>query len=203
MKNLKQFIDEQLINKAINGDSAAFGEIYFSLRDSIFGFAYRMLNEAAVAEDIAQDVFIFFIENPHKYQPTRGTLFSFLCGVARNRVMHHLRKSGTRAELNWEEDEDFVEPKDETGCDPLKILLEAELAEKVEKEIAKLSPPLREVVLLREMQEFSYAEIAEITKTDINAVKVRLHRARKILARRLAPYFREGKEEKNYEMCGS
>ena len=200
---MKSFIDEQLIIRAAAGDAAAFGEIYYALRDAIFGFAYRMTGDAAVAEDIAQDVFIFFIETPQKYRAERGTLLSFLCGVTRNLIMHHLRKTKMQREINGEDDEDFVERKDESDCNPLKVLLKEELAEKVEQEIAKLSPPLREVVLLREMQEFSYAEIAEITGAEISAVKVRLHRARKILAFRLAPYFEQGKKDKSYEMCGS
>ncbi|MGI8556534.1 MAG: RNA polymerase sigma factor, partial [Pyrinomonadaceae bacterium] len=200
---MKHYIDEQLIGEAINGNAAAFSEIYFALRDSIFGYAYRMLGETAAAEDIAHDVFIFFIENPQKYQPDRGNLHSFLCGVARNQILHYLRKGNARFEINRdEEDENFVEPEDEISRDPLKNLLAEELAEKLETEIAKLSPPLREVVLLREMQELSYAEIAEITGAEMSAVKVRLHRARKILAHRLAPYFIERKKEENYELCG-
>ena len=200
---MKHSIDEQLIAKARRGDSAAFSEIYFALRDPVFGFAYRMLGEPGAAEDIAHDVFIFFIENPQKYQPARGTLLSFLCGVTRNLVMHRLRQSKTRLEMPRDEDEDFTELPDAAALNPLKVLLEEELAKRVAEEVGKLSPLLREVILLREMQEFSYGEIAEITGADIGAVKVRLHRARKILAAQLAPYYSEGKKDKSYELCRS
>ncbi len=105
-------IETKLIEKASEGDAAAFGKIYFLLRDPIYGFAFRMLGESSAAEDITQETFVFFIENPQKYQSARGSLLSFLCGFARNRIMHHLRKSGNRLEISREETDDYVEPKD-------------------------------------------------------------------------------------------
>ncbi len=76
-----------MIERAGNGDKEAFGEIYFLLKDSIYGFAYRMTNKTSIAEEITQEVFIFFIENSDKYSSEKGTLFSFLCGVARKMVL--------------------------------------------------------------------------------------------------------------------
>lgn len=192
-------IEETLITKAFEGDAAAFGEIYFLLRDPIYGFAFRMLGEASAAEDITQETFIFLIENSRKYQKERGSLLSFLCGVARNRIMHHLRKSGNSVEVSHEESDDYTESKDETGRDPLQILLEHELEIKVTEGIAELPPLQREVIILREMHELSYEDIAKITGDEINAVKVRLYRARRNLARRIAPYLKT-REENCYEM---
>lgn len=192
-------IDEKLIVKASEGDGAAFGKIYFLLRDPIYGFAFRMLGESSAAEDITQETFIFFIENPKKYQPERGSLLSFLCGFARNRIMHQLRKSGNRLEINAEDTDDYFEPRDEVGCDPLKVLLEHELEQKVGEALAELPLLQREVIILREMQELTYEEIAKITGDEVNAVKVRLYRARRNLARRIAPYLKI-KKENCYEM---
>ena len=192
-------IEEKLIEKAFNGDAAAFGKIYFLLRDPIYGFAFRMLGESSAAEDITQETFIFLIENSKKYQKERGSLLSFLCGVARNHIMHHLRKSGNSVEVSQEETDDYIESRDETGRDPLKILLEHELEIKVAEGIAKLPPLQREVIILREIQELSYEDIAKITGDDLNAVKVRLYRARRNLARRIAPYLKT-REENCYEM---
>lgn len=192
-------IETKLVEKAVEGDAVAFGKIYFLLRDPIYGFALQMLGENSAAEDITQETFIFFIENSQKYQKERGSLFSFLCGVARNRIMHHLRKSGNRLEVSQEENEDYIEPKDKLGDNPLEVLLEHELEIKVREGLAKLSPLQREAIILREMQELSYEEIAKITGDDINAVKVRLYRARRNLARQIAPYLKTEKEN-YYEM---
>jgi RNA polymerase sigma-70 factor, ECF subfamily len=192
---LSRDIEEKLIEEAIEGDQAAFNRIYFLLRDSVYGFAFRMLGEGSSAEDITQEVFIFFIENPRKFQPERGSLLSFLCGVARNHVMHHLRKKGYRLEVSREETNDFIEPRDDLRIDPLRALLEWEFKEKVIESIASLSPNQREVIILREMQELSYEEIAQVVGADINSVKVRLHRARRRLANLLTPYLLTGKRD--------
>lgn len=185
---MRQEIDQQLIEKAIKGDAAAFSELYLRLRDSIYGFAFRMLGEKSLAEDVTQETFVFFIEHPEKYQRERGSLLSFLCGVARNRIMHRLRKRGNRLEISVDETEDYIEPRDERAYDPLKILLEQELGMKVDECIANLPPLQREVLILRELQELSYEEIARVTGSEIGAAKVRLHRARQRIARQLAPY---------------
>ncbi len=196
---MKREIEQYLIEKAAKGDAEAFGEIYDALGDSIYGFAYRMTNESSVAEDITQEVFIFFIEHPEKYAAERGSLFSFLCGVARNRVLNFLKKSGTRLETNNLESKDIENFSNGGGNSPLKVLLNKEISAKIEECVAALSPFQREVLILRELEDLTYEEIAEITETDIGVVKSRLHRARRNLARELAPYLANEKE-KYYEV---
>lgn len=196
-------IEKELIEKAVEGDRAAFGKIYFLLRDPIYGFAFRMLGEMAAAEDITQETFVFFIENSKKYRAERGSLLAFLCGVARNRIMHRLRKNKDEFNARREETDDFFELPDETGSSPLDVLLEHELETIVNEGVSQLPPLQREAIILREMQEFSYEEIAKITGDDVNAVKARLYRVRRNLARRIAPYLKtEKKVEKEncYEM---
>ena len=194
---MKREIKQNLINKAVEGDREAFGEIYFLLRDAIYGFAFRMTNETAIAEEITQEVFMFFIKYPMKFDASRASLFTFLCGVARNKILNHLKKSGTRLEFNNFETNDFENLSNGGGKSPLKKLLEEELAEKVEECLEKLSPFQRETLILREMEDFSYEEIAEITETEIGVVKSRLYRARRALAKELYPYV---KEEGVYEV---
>ena len=190
-----------MIERAVEGDAKAFGEIYSALKDAIYGFAFRMTNESATAEDITQEVFMFLIKYPEKFDAARGaTLFSFLCGVARNKIFNHLKKSGTRLETNNFETTDFENLTNGNGKSPLKILLDKESSVKVEECVAKLSPFQREVLLLREMEEFSYEEIAQITETEIGVVKSRLYRARRALANELAPYLKNEKEEFIYEV---
>ena len=197
---MRNKIDKNLIEKAIKGETKAFSEIYSALRGAIYGFSARMLADFTVAEDVTLEVFVFFIQNPHKYDVERGELLSFLCGVARNRILHRLRKDQLQIEILHEDLEGFDEPIDLINCNPLKSLLAAEFFKKVEDGIAKLPLLQREVLILREIEELSYEEIAQITETQVSAVKSRLHRARRNLARELAPYLSPN-EEKNYEVC--
>jgi RNA polymerase sigma factor (sigma-70 family) len=185
---LSHFIDAKLIEKAIEGDACAFNEVYLLLRNPVFGFVNRMLGKSAAAEDITQETFVFFIEHPEKYLIERGSLLAFLCGVARHKIMHHLRKHQSRLEISVDGMDDFIEPVDECAPDPLKILLDNEIALKIEECIAMLPPLQREVLILREIQELSYEEIAKIIEANTGTVKIRLYRARRNLACSLAPY---------------
>ena len=193
-------LDKTLIKKAAKGDANAFGEIYFALRGTIYGFAYRMLIDSEMAEDVMQEVFIFFIEHPEKYDEVRGELLPFLCGVARNRIFHQLRKAKSQPEIFQEDIEDFTELKNEIIGNPLTFLLDEELVKIVDKEITKLPPFQREIFILREIEDLSYQEISQITGVPIDSLKARLYRARRTLAKELKPYL-QCQEEKNYEMC--
>jgi len=195
---LKPQIDKQLIEKAINGNTEAFGKIYFALRGSIYGFAYRMLKDVSAAENITQDAFMFLIENPQRFDAAKGELLPFLCGIARNKIIAHLRKHGTKLETLEDEIGKF-EALENSKDSPLNALLHQELTQKLEEKIAQLAPYQREVLILREIEELPYLEIAKITETDLNQVKIRIHRARKRLAKKLKSYLSES-EEKYYEV---
>ena len=185
---MSHFIDPKLIERAIGGDACAFNEVYLLLRNPVFGFVNRMLGMSSAAEDITQETFVFFIEHPEKYLAEKGSLLAFLCGVARYKIMHYLRKHRNRLEISVDAMDDFIEPVDEFAQDPLKILLDNEIDLKIEECIALLPPLQREVLILREIQELSYEEIAKIIEANTGTVKVRLYRARRALASSLAPY---------------
>ena len=191
-------IEQYLIERASAGDAEAFGEIYFRLKDSIYSFAYRMTNQVQIAEEIAQEVFVFFIEHPEKYKADKGTLFAFLCGITRNKVFNHLKKSGNRLETNNFETEHLENLANTDKNTPFGQLLDKEFSEKVEECMMNLSPFQKEVLLLREVEGSSYKEIAEITETNIGVVKGRLYRARRTLASQLAPYLKT--QEVTYEV---
>lgn len=195
---MKQEISQNLIRQAVGGDAEAFGEIYFSMRDGIYGFSYRMTNSREIAEEITQEVFMFFVRFPNKFDDSRGNLFSFLCGVARNKIFNHLKKSGVRLETNDIETK-VLDLKTSNGKTPLKILLEKEFSLKLEEAVANLSPLQREVLILRESENLSYEEIALITQTETATVKSRLYRARRALMNDLAPYLKIG-ERRIYEL---
>lgn len=190
--------EQQLIEKISRGDEAAFSEIYRIYRDRVYGFVYRMTINRATAEDLTHEVFVVLMENPLKFQAERGSLLTFLCAVARNLVMNHLRRKHNR-DVGFDEFEDFDVGEDEAKADPLAELLNRELAARIEICLAALPPLQREVIVLREFQELSYEEIARVTDADLSAVKTRLYRARQNLAKGLSVYLKSPKE-KCYEL---
>lgn len=197
MKNNNE--DSNDLENAGRGDAEAFERLYKKYRDRVYGFAYRMLNVQSVAEDVTQEAFLILIEHPEKYQPERGSLLTFLCAVSRNAILNRFRNRNYAAEDDFEEPELYL-LKDEYTPDPLLSLLERELMAKIDECITLLPPLQREVIVLRKFQELSYQEISVVTGSEINVVKARLHRARRSLAKNLAPYMLFEDGEHCYEL---
>lgn len=173
------------------GDTSAFRTLFDRFRPSVYAYCARMLGDRDEAEDAAQETFIHALRDaPGLRSPERfrGWLF----GIARHRVMMILRE---RRKAMLEKFDDDVWD-DET---PLTLAERSEIQLNVRNAVAALSPAYREVVLLRDFQHLSYAEIAIATESTEIAVKSRLHKARKALVATLTPIF--GEEDAN-EMRG-
>ena len=173
------------------GDTSAFRTLFDRFRPSVHAYCARMLGDRDEAEDAAQETFIHALRDaPGLRSPERfrGWLF----GIARHRVMMILRE---RRKAMLEKFDDDVWD-DET---PLTMAERSEIQLNVRNAVAALSPAYREVVLLRDFQHLSYAEIAIATESTEIAVKSRLHKARKALVATLTPIF--GEEDAN-EMRG-
>jgi RNA polymerase sigma-70 factor (ECF subfamily) len=180
--------ERELAKRAAEGDALAFGELYHRHRDRVYAFAYRMVRVQAIAEDVTQEAFLVLVEHPERYEVEKGSILTFLCAIARNQIRYHLRSNRREFEIEDDQLSTIFENQTEVEKDPLRDLLDDELAAEVKAAINSLPLLQREVIVLREFQELSYEEIANVTGVELNVVKVRLHRARNSLARKLAPY---------------
>jgi RNA polymerase sigma-70 factor, ECF subfamily len=176
-----------LIERMRRGEEAAFVQIYRRHKDRVYRLALLYSGSAATAADVTQDAFIHFMSHPGAYDPARGALGAWLCGVARNMAR---KAAGIR--------EDATDPGDLEGDalheslaendTPLDCILRSEAAEQLRRAIAALAPHYRDVLVLCELCELSYAEAAQVCGIDIGTVRSRLSRARLRLAQSLAPY---------------
>lgn len=182
--------DEVLLQKAGEGDQAAFLDLYDRYREPIFRFAYRLLGSVEVAEDVTHDCFLSLIRKPENFRPERASLKTYLYAAARNLAMKHFRNQGRETGL----DEVSEEPKDSPKRGPLRRLLDEELATQVREAVFSLPPLQREALILFEYEGLSLNEIAEIAGTDVGAIKARLYRAREGLRRILQPYMNSNQE---------
>jgi RNA polymerase sigma-70 factor (ECF subfamily) len=182
--------DEVLLKRAGAGDQAAFLELYDRHRQPIFRFAYRLLGEVDIAEDVTHDCFLSLIRKPENFRPERASLTTYLFAAARNLALKHFRNSGRETGL----DEMTEEPQLSPRHGPLRKLLDEELATEVRKAVFSLAPLQREALILYEYEGFSLNEIAEITGADVGAVKGRLYRARERLKSILRPYLTSDRE---------
>lgn len=173
-----------MVERAEAGDQAAFVELYERHRNAVFRFAYRVLGSVEIAEDVTHDCFLSLIRRPGNFNPARGQLRTYLYAAARNLALKHFRNSGREASL----DDLGEEPPVPVREQPLRRLLDEELALKVKEAVFSLPPLQREALVLFEYEGLALSEIAGIVGTDVGAVKARLSRARERLRNTLRPY---------------
>ena len=151
-------------------------EAFESHKDVLFRFAYRMTGSASTAEDVVQECFLSLLRRPGSYDPNRGAVRAFLLGTARNILL-----------MQWRKDRPYEALEDDSMiCLPVD-LVDSERSKTVAKALELLPPLQREAVILAEYEQMSLEEISIATKSEIAAVKSRLHRARTNLRRMLLP----------------
>ncbi len=180
----ERITDELLLQRAGDGDQAAFLELYERHRQPIFHFAYRLLGSVEIAEDVTHECFLSLIRKPENFRSERGRLRSYLFAAARNLALKHFRNQGREAAL----DEVAEEPRISERQQPLRRLLDEELALEVRQAVLGLPPLQREALVLFEYEGLALSEIADIVGADVGAVKARLFRARESLRNTLGPY---------------
>ncbi|MES2296152.1 MAG: RNA polymerase sigma factor [Pseudomonadota bacterium] len=192
MTNSADTSDTDLLRQMRAGTAAAFQALYRRHQGPLFRFALLRCGSRDTAADVVQEVFMALISGQLKFDPLRGQLQHFLFGVARNVLLKHeaprLRLLGLAP--TGEADEDDTGSDGEIAseeAEPLERLLSGEMAEQVRQALARLAPHYRDVLILYEMHELSYLEIAEICQVEIGTVRSRLSRGRAALARRLDP----------------
>jgi RNA polymerase sigma-70 factor (ECF subfamily) len=185
-----QETDERLLEDATQGKTAAFQILYERYRDPIFRFAYRMLGSVEAAEDVVHDCFLGLIKEPGRFDSTKASLRTYLYAAARNQAAKRYLKSNRESRI----EELAREPQMAAHLDPIRQVLDNELAGEVQRAIESLPPLQREALVLFEYEDLSLAEIGAIVGADSNTVKARLFRARDKLRARLERYFRIGRE---------
>ena len=175
-----------LVRRAREADEKSFLAIYTRHRTAVFQFAWRLTASRETAEDITQECFLALVRGA-AFDGERGTLRTYLFGIARNLVLRRFRI----AEHEAEEASDAV-----ASIDVLGDLLAAERSELVARAVAELPLLQREAIALFTFEGLSLEEIANITGADAGAVKSRLHRARESLRSALAPLLFRNPERK-------
>lgn len=167
------------------GDEQAFAALYRRRHPAIFRFALQMCGSQALAEDVTQEVFLVLIRETHNFDPARGSLSAFLFGVARNQLFRRLQRERFYAPLESDEPDERSLPT--LSEDPLHELTRSEMIDSVRSAVLTLPERYREVVVLCDLEEMSYAETAQVLDCAIGTVRSRLHRGRSLLIEKLRP----------------
>lgn len=179
--------DAELLRQMHAGVASAFDALYRRHQGPLFRFCLLRSGSSEVAADVVQETFIGLLTGALRFDPLRGSLPNFLFGVGRKLLMKQERPF---AQLVIDDDEDG-DIEDDLACaapTPLQRLLNNEQAEQVRQALALLPPHQRDVLILYELHERSYLDIAAICQLDIGTVRSRLSRGRAALAKRLAAW---------------
>jgi RNA polymerase sigma-70 factor, ECF subfamily len=161
--------DEQAIAAARRGDPAGLASLYQRHGRALFAIAYRLLQSREDAEDVVHDVFVGLPEALRHYEE-RGALLSWLRKLSARVALARLRKANTHPTAAIGADQHLFAP----SSDPHTTLT-------LEHALRDLSPPLRAVLVLKEIEGFSHREIAVVLDISVGASEVRLHRALRAL----------------------
>ncbi len=179
------------LRKAKRGDTDAFRALFDAHHEAVYRFAYRLTNSVHVAEDVTQDCFLRMVSNAGGFDPRRGSLRAFLCGMARNLVRQYWRVTGREVELDDDRDENAatdVVSGNSGSPSP-------DVAEAVQAAVGLLPVLQREAVILFEFEGLSLEEVSQVVNADVGAVKSRLFRARRRLRGLLEQYFNQIKTD--------
>ena len=160
--------DEDLIVDVKRGSKTAFDALFERYRDPVWRFFRRRVTDAGRAEELAQDTFVAVLDAARRYE-SRGTFRSFLFGIAYNVLQADRRKAVFRQSTLIE-----IEPMDRCSADPDAVIW-------VRHALTTLDQDAREILMLREYEQLSYEEIAEIRQAPLNTIRSQLFRARAAL----------------------
>ncbi len=189
----------QMIRRCMDGDSGAWAEMVRAHQKRVFGLCYRFTGNPTDAEDLTQDVFLKIYSNLGSFDAARGSLPVWIATMTRNLLVDNFRRSrNLRATSSlddgWDETEGLrpVDRLASAGPTQHETAASKELAKMVQAALSKVSVELREAVILRDLQDLDYKEIAQVLGIPEGTVKSRISRGRAELARLL---------ERNKRVC--
>jgi RNA polymerase sigma-70 factor (ECF subfamily) len=188
----------QLVRRCMDGDSGAWAEMVRTHHKRVYALCYRFTGNAADAEDLTQEVFLKIYSNLASFDALRGSLPVWIATMTRNLLVDNFRRTRnqratTSLDDGWNSAEE-LKPLDrltEAGPSPHEMAARKELEKMVQTALAKVSADLREAVILRDLQDLDYKEIAQVLGIPEGTVKSRISRGRAELARLLERNKRE------------
>ena len=193
--------EDRFIRRLRRREEAAFTELVRRHQDRVFSVVYRMLGDREEARDVAQEVFVTVFRRIDSFRGESG-LSTWLYRVAVNHCKNRIRflrrrGAGRTRPVDDLTDADWLRASAATGARhaagvaaperPDELLIARRLADRLQARLDALDPDLRALVVLRDIEGLSYAEIAEVTGQPLGTVKSRIHRGRLALSDPSAP----------------
>ena len=193
-KGTISFEDAALVEQCQSGDMQAFGSLVAKYQDRIFNMVYRMCGRRADAEELAQEAFLKALERIGQFRG-HSQFYTWLFRIAANLTISHRRRGGRVRFQSLSGPEEFEHSQADAltaavarrrNPAPEAAVMAAETNRRVMEALEELDDEFRLVVVLCDMEEMDYAQIAQVLGVPVGTVKSRLHRARCMLREKLA-----------------
>jgi RNA polymerase sigma-70 factor, ECF subfamily len=188
----------QTVRRCMDGDSGAWTQLVREHHRRVYGLCYRFTGSPADAEDLTQDVFLKIYSNLSSFDMARGSLQVWITTMTRNLLVDNFRRTRNQRATSslddgWDQTEELRPVDRLMGREPSphEAAARKELEKMVQEALAHVSPELREAVILRDLQDMDYKEIAQVLGIPEGTVKSRISRGRAELARLLERNKRE------------
>ena len=178
--------DSSLVERCLSSDEAAWEDLVKLHTRRVYSICYRFTGKDSDAQDLAQDVFLRIFRTLGSFRSGEGSFVVWLTRLTRNLLIDHYRRTKQdRATDSIEEQLPMLEERTAMSSRTDGLLAGREAGEILQAALQRLSPELRETVILRDLEELEYREIAEVLHVPEGTVKSRLNRGRAELARLL------------------
>ena len=194
--------DGDLLRLLSGGDETAFVEFYRRHQGVVYRFALQMSGKVEIAEEVTQDVFVSVMSCGGRYDSSRGTVASFLYGIARNMVYKALERERPYLTTLDDASSDYA-ARLAAGDDVHRDLARSERVEELRKAVLALPPAYREVLVLCDLHERDYADAASALGCAVGTVRSRLHRARALLMEKMRANERAMEKDAVWKTTGS
>ena len=191
-EELSQLGDSDVVQRFLDGDERAFGELVDRYDQRLLNFVYRTVGDRERAQDLVQETFVRVYRHLHRFDQSKKFstwIYTIASNLAKNELRNRSRNPLVLFQTikkNWEADHRPLEWEDES-YKPDDLFRKRHLKEKVDEAVRELPEHHRIVFVLRELEGKTYEEIADITGVNLGTVKSRLNRARNNFARIIAP----------------
>jgi len=182
------------------GSEAAYAWLIGEFQQPVYGLVYRIVNDPADAADTTQDVFLKVfrgMKHFHGESSLKTWIYRIALHEAANRrrwwFRHKAKETSIEPEIdaNGTVENDIQVALTDHADSPFESVAHHEVQKRVDEELRKVPEPYRTTLILRDLEEMSYEQIAEVLEVSLGTVKSRLTRGRDALRQRLAPYVRE------------
>jgi RNA polymerase sigma-70 factor (ECF subfamily) len=176
--------DTHLVERCLSGEEAAWEDLIRVHTRRVFAICYRFTGSDPEAQDLTQEVFLRVFRSLKSFRAGEGSFGVWLSRLSRNLLIDHYRRTKLeRATDSIEEQLPMLEEKTAMSARADGLVAGREASELLQGALQKLSPELRETVILRDLEELEYREIAQVLNVPEGTVKSRLNRGRAELAR--------------------